>query len=382
MDRRTRELEILNAIAQALNATNDVRAALVGTLALVTDLIGLRSGWVWLLDAETNQFYSAASYRLPPYLQEPVRMSGTWCLCTDGLRSGELMSKNVDVIECTRLSPAVGRRATDLTAGLRYHASVPLRFQDRPLGVMNVTGPSWRKLTKAELGLLSTIALQVGAMIERARLADDEARLARAEERTRLARELHDTLLQSLTAIALQLEGTSKSAGLSDEVRQRLTRTIDGARAAAQDARRAVSDLRSASGSSKPLAQALGSLARAFMSETGVAVSVSAAERVSLQPQAESEIYRIVQEALTNVGRHARAKHVTVSLRRRKGEFSVAVADDGIGMPAPNDTIAAGHGLQGMGERASLLGGRLTVGRRRGGGTTVSATFPLERISR
>src|SRR5437870_2022928 len=79
VDRRTRDLEILNAIALALNATNDVRAALERTLALATDLIGLHSGWVWLLDDETNQFYSAASYNLPPYLQEPVRMSGTWC---------------------------------------------------------------------------------------------------------------------------------------------------------------------------------------------------------------------------------------------------------------------------------------------------------------
>lgn len=380
VDRRTRELEILNAIAQALNATNDVRSALERTLALVTDLIGLHSGWVWLLDAETNQFYSAATYNLPPYLQEPVRMSGTWCQCTDGLRSGELMSKNVDVIECTRLSPAVRKRATDLTAGIRYHASVPLRFQDKPLGVMNVTGPSWRKLTKEELGLLSTIALQVGAMIERARLADDESRLARAEERTRLARELHDTLLQSLTAIALQLEGTAKSAGTSDATRERLNRTIDSARAAAEEARHAVSDLRTATASSKPLAQVLSALARGFMSETGVAVGVSAVEDVSLNAQAESELYRIVQEALTNIGKHARAKNVTIVLRRQKGAYTISVADDGVGITS--NGASTGHGLQGMTERAELLGGTLTVAKRRGGGTKVSAVFPMERVER
>jgi len=380
VDRRTRELEILNAIAQALNATNDVRSALERTLALVTDLIGLHSGWVWLLDAETSQFYSAASYNLPPYLQEPVRMSGTWCQCTDGLRSGELRSKNVDVIECTRLSPAVRKRATDLKAGLRYHASVPLRFQEKPLGVMNVTGPSWRKLTKDELALLSTIALQVGAMIERARLAEDESRLARAEERTRLARELHDTLLQSLTAIALQREGTAKSADTSVLTRERLNRTIDSARAAADEARRAVSDLRTAATSSRPLAQALGALARTFMSETGVAVSIDAVQGVSLRTPAETELYRIVQEALTNVGKHARAKNVKILLRRAKGTFTVTVADDGVGLPS--SSTSAGHGLQGMAERAALLGGTLAVARRRGGGTKVSAAFPLDRIER
>lgn len=377
IDRRTRELEILNAIAQALNETNDVRSALERTLALVTDLVGLRSGWVWLLDPETSQFYSAASYRLPPYLQEPVRMSGSWCICTDGLRSGDLMSKNVDVIECSRLSPAVHRRATALTAGLRFHASVPLRFQDKPLGVMNVTGPQWRKLTKEELGLLSTIALQVGAMIERARLAESQARLARAEERTRVARELHDTLLQSLTAIALQLEGASRDKDASAELRERLARAIESARASAAEARRAIADLRTNPSADKPLAQALSALARSFMSETGVTVRVVATPDVVLPRQIETELYRIAQEALTNIGKHARAKSVTLTLRRAKDSVRLAVSDDGVGIERAGKK-GEGHGLRGMSERAALVGGSLSLARRRGGGTTVTVTLPVE----
>ncbi|HYK54579.1 MAG TPA: GAF domain-containing sensor histidine kinase [Candidatus Eremiobacteraceae bacterium] len=377
IDRRTRELEILNAIAQALNETNDVRSALERTLALVTDLVGLRSGWVWLLDPDTSQFYSAATYRLPPYLQEPVRMSGSWCICTDGLRSGELMSKNVDVIECSRLSPAVQRRATALTAGLRFHASVPLRFQDKPIGVMNVTGPQWRKLTKDELGLLSTIGLQVGAMIERARLAESQARLARAEERTRVARELHDTLLQSLTAIALQLEGASRDPNASQALRERLGRSIESARSSAADARRAIADLRTSHSVDKPLAQALAALARSFMSETGVAVRVVASPEVVLPRQVEAELYRIAQEALTNIRKHARAKSVMLTLRRAKGSVRLAIADDGIGMERARKK-GEGHGLRGMSERSALIGGSLALTRRRGGGTTVTVTLPVE----
>jgi len=378
IDRRTRELEILNAIAQALNETNDVRSALERTLALVTDLVGLQSGWVWLLDAETSQFYSAATYRLPPYLQEPVRMSGSWCICTDGLRSGDLMSKNVDVIECSRLSPAVARRATSLTAGLRFHASVPLRFQDKPIGVMNVTGPKWRKLTKGELGLLSTIGLQVGAMIERARLAESQARLARAEERTRVARELHDTLLQSLTAIALQLEGASRDPGAPRALRDRLVKSIESARASAADARRAIADLRTSPSADKPLAQALSALARSFMSETGIAVRVVASPDLILDRQRETELYRIAQEALTNVRKHARAKGVTLTLRRVKNAVRLAIADDGVGMASANRK-REGHGVRGMSERASLVGGSLAMARRRGGGTTVTVSLPIER---
>ena len=76
MSREQRELGILNAVAEALNSSPDVRQALERTLELVADLLGLRTGWVWLLDPETEQFYSAAGANLPPYLQEPVRMAG------------------------------------------------------------------------------------------------------------------------------------------------------------------------------------------------------------------------------------------------------------------------------------------------------------------
>ena len=355
-----------------------MRSALERTLALVTDLVGLRSGWVWLLDPETNQFYSAASYRLPPYLQEPVRMSGSWCICTESLRSGELLSKNVDVIECSRLSPAVQRRDTSLTAGLRFHASVPLRFQDKPIGVMNVTGPNWRKLTKDELGLLSTIAFQVGAMIERARLAETQSRLARAEERTRMARELHDTLLQSLAAIALQLEGASRDPSTPEGLRKRLARSIESARASAADARRAIADLRTDPAADTPLAHALAALARSFMSETGVTVRVAASPELALDRMTETELYRITQEALTNVRKHARAKTVTIALRRVKDAVRLSIADDGIGVRvARAKGDASGQGMQGMAERAALAGGSLAVRARRGGGTAVTATVPI-----
>jgi len=81
-DRHTRELSVLNAIAEALNSAPDVQQALERTLGLVADLLSLRTGWIWLLDPETDQFYNAAVRILPPYLQEPIRMSGRRCECT------------------------------------------------------------------------------------------------------------------------------------------------------------------------------------------------------------------------------------------------------------------------------------------------------------
>src|ERR687883_1966125 len=270
-----RELSIVNAVAEALNSSPDVRQALERTLSLVADLLGLRTGWVWLIDQDTGRFYDAAERELPPYLQERVRMAGRRrCWCIDDFRDGELTPSNIDVIECSRLQPAFRSKSSALAAGLRYHASIPLYFQDKPLGIMNVTGPEWRKLTADELRLLSTIAYQVGIAIERARLAEEATRLARAEERTRLAREIHDTLAQGLTAIALNVEGALRHLETRpDQARERLERALAMARENLEEARRSVLDLRGAARlEGKPLAEALAGLARTFTSDTGIPV--------------------------------------------------------------------------------------------------------------
>src|SRR3954470_22309378 len=267
-----RELGILNAVAVALNSSPDVRQALERTLALVAELLGLRTGWVWLIDQDTRRFYAAAERELPPYLQERVRMAGRRrCWCTDDFRDGELTPTNIDVMECSRLEPAFRGKSAAQAAGLRYHASIPLYFQDKPLGIMNVTGPEWRKLTAEELGLLSTIANQVGIAIERARLAEEATRLARAEERARIAREIHDTLAQGLTAIALNIEGALNNIeSKPEQARARLRQALAMARDNLEEARRSVLDLRATPLAGKPLADALASLGRSFTSETGI----------------------------------------------------------------------------------------------------------------
>ena len=84
-ERQARELTILNAIAEALNSSIRVDEALARTLSLVASLLDLRTGWVWLLDPETGHFYSAAAQNLPPYLQEPVRMTGRKCWWIESL---------------------------------------------------------------------------------------------------------------------------------------------------------------------------------------------------------------------------------------------------------------------------------------------------------
>src|SRR5213593_329231 len=369
-DPHIRELRILNAIAEALNSSPDVQQALERTLGLVADLLGLRTGWVWLRDAETGQFYNAAARNLPPYLQAPVRMTGHQCWCIEEFNEGALTPKNIDVLECSRLRPAVQRQATDLTHGLAYHASVPLYFQDKPLGILNVTGPSWRRLTDEELHLLSTIAYQMGIAIERARLADESAQLARAEERARLAREIHDTLAQGLTAIALHLEGALHHLTAQPErARQRLQRALLTTRESLEDARRSVLDLRASPLTGKPLLTAM-----------RVRVRGEATTR-PLPMRVEAELYRIAQEALVNVRRHAEATDVEIALQQTPRRVRLSVRDNGHGFD-PRAVSAERHGLVGMRERAKLLGGtpRVTSRRRPPSGTTVVASIPISRV--
>ncbi len=372
-----RELRVLAAIAEALNSAPNVQQALEQTLAMVADLLEVRTGWVWLRDPETGRFYNAAARNLPPYLQEPVRMTGRSCWCLDEFREGKLTPKNIDVMECSRLRPAVRRQATELTHGLAYHASIPLYFRDTPLGVMNVTGPSWRQLTADELRLLSTIAYQVGIAIERAGLAEAGARLARAEERARLAREIHDTLAQALTAIALHLEAAMRQLGRNpDRARERIQRALDLTRESLEDARRSVLDLRGMVPAGKPLPEALAALARGVTADTGVRIRVDASRAAPLPAGAESELFRIAQEALTNVGRHARATEATVILETRGRRARLTVRDNGRGF-VPGSTPDSRVGLLGMRERVEILRGSLRVRSAPGRGTTVTASIPL-----
>src|SRR5690242_16821106 len=130
LERRNRELAILNAIAEALNREVDLDRALQAALALVAELLDLQTGWIWLLNEETGEPYLAAAQNLPPALAlNPRRMAGT-CYCLDTFRKGGLEgAANVSVITCTRLQGLVD------TDGLRYHSSIPLYAHGKKLGV-------------------------------------------------------------------------------------------------------------------------------------------------------------------------------------------------------------------------------------------------------
>jgi two-component system NarL family sensor kinase len=393
VEMRTRELAILNAIAAALNASVDLDSSLRAALSSVAELLGLRTGWVFLLDEETGEERLAAAQELPPGLAEdPARMTGS-CYCLDTYRAGDLGgAANVKLVRCSRLAgllgedPATGRRnialtpgAAALTSGLRYHASIPLYARGRRLGIMNVASPDWRELSREDLGLLYTVGDLLSIAIERARLYAKSAELGAVEERNRIAREIHDTLAQGLAGITLQLETADAllEAGAEPErVGTSVRRALTQARASLEEARRSVLELRASPLKGRTLAEALAALVAGWREQNGIdATFEEAGDSTHLPARVELALYGIAREALANVARHASAEHVRVVLTLEAGIARVVIEDDGDGFD-PTRVAEGRFGLVGMSERAKLLGGRLRIESEPGAGTRVEVETP------
>jgi two-component system NarL family sensor kinase len=373
--RRNRELSILNTIAEALNRSFDLDEALQAALAQVAELLDLHTGWVWLLREGTKDSYLAAAKDLPPALaNNPIRMEGT-CYCLDTYRNDDMDgAANVNVVTCSRLKSLV-----DGTDGLRYHASIPLYAGEEKLGVLNVASPDWRELSPGDLRLLHTVGDMLSIAVERARLFGKSARLGALEERNRLAREIHDTLAQGLTAVALQLESADvmlESGKGSERVRQTVQQALSLTRANLEEARRSVLDLRAAPLEGHSLEEALAILARRQASQAGFKVHFEAVGgNRPLSVRCEVGLYRIAQEALSNIVQHARAAHVLLQLSVTTEAVTMIVEDDGQGFD-PAEAAKNRYGLIGMNERVSLLGGQLQIESGPGAGTRLVVTVP------
>ena len=380
--RLNHELSVLNGITRELNRSVNLDQALRYTLSQVAELLGLRTGWIWLIQESSPEPYLAAAQNLPPVLaDEPRRMDGSgYCYCLDTYRKGDLEgAANVNVMTCSRLDGLV-----DGTDGLRYHASIPLYAGEKKLGVMNVASPAWRGLGSEDLQLLNTVGDLLSIAVERARLFERSARLGAVEERNRLAREIHDTLAQNLTATGLQIESAEallETDADPEKIRAALSRALSLTRSNLDEARRSVLDLRAAPLEDRSLPEALKTLVDRWESETGISTRFKSVNGSRpLPPGVEAALYRVCQEALNNVVRHAEARRVTVRLVSTPEAVDLLVEDDGRGFD-PSRMPEGRHGIIGMKERVEMLGGVLHVDSRPDGGTRVQATVPLEGVA-
>ncbi len=253
---------------------------------------------------------------------------------------------------------------------------VPLALRTSTAGVLAVGRTAGRpRFTAADIPLLESFAEQASLALEYARAISELSRLGMVEDRERIARDLHDGVIQSLFAVGIGLQGTAAVVGdvrLADRIQQFVTE-IDRV---IGDVRSYIFGLRPTSLSAGNLTNTLEQIAHETEERTGVTVIVDVDGSLEAPlANGSAEVIHIVREALSNVGRHAEATTCRVSLRRDGSSALLEVDDDGRGFD--RESTSSGLGMGNLAERAIAIGGTLEVDSEPGRGTTVRVTVPL-----
>ena len=251
--------------------------------------------------------------------------------------------------------------------------AAPLTGSATLLGVLIVAGPAGLDGTTDDTALLSIFAGQAALALERARAQEEREQLAVLEDRERIARDLHDVVIQRLFATGMQLQGVAARQQLRPDTAKRINAAVDDLDATIRDIRRSIFELRTPAGTT--LRTELGDAVAAAATTLGFrpALDVSGPVDSAVPDDIVPELVAVVREALSNAARHAHASAVRVSLRAAEGEVILRVADDGLGI----DPSVARGGIVNMGERAGDLGGTFTIGPGPAGGTEVTWRVPI-----
>ena len=370
----SRQLESLNEIGNALVSELDLNRLLRLVATRLRELIDARLVAIMLPAGDEMRVEAAAGDRAGEIAGAALPRSGS--------KAGRVLARRrSERIDSVFDDPDVDQTATRMfgaTTGL----FVPLLARDEAIGVV-VAHDKLRadqRFSDADLRLAEQFAARAAIAVDLSRRVQRDAlrRVVGGQEleRRRLARELHDETGQALTSILLGLKaveeadspGTMRTA--ASELRELVVATL-------QDVRRLAVELRPKALDDFGLVAALERLVQTFSEATGIATQLQASlgeER--LPSEVETTLYRIVQEALTNVVKHAGAQNVSIVVMRRAGTATAVVEDDGEGFDA--DRVSEeGLGLVGMRERVALLDGRLDVESSAGSGTTLVAEVPL-----
>jgi signal transduction histidine kinase len=253
---------------------------------------------------------------------------------------------------------------------------VPLRMRGRASGTLMVANlKGGRRFDAQTLRSVETFADQASVAIEYGRAQADLQRLGLMDERERIAKELHDGIIQSLFAVGMGLQGTALLA-ISPETATRIDGAVADLDRVIRDLRNYIFGLRPGILADRQLDQALRDLGEDIQKRSHARVEVEVDAEVAATVSSRShQIVQLTREALSNVARHAQAEHSLVRLARRGTTAVLTIEDDGIGFDVQGDS--AGNGLRNMRERAAAIGGTLHVTSKAGKGTKLRLTFPI-----
>ncbi len=368
-----RQFESLNEVGNALSSELELEPLLALVARRLQELVGARLVLIALPEGDVLRVAAAEG--------ESAHGVAGMELALGASKAGRVLERGrSERIDSVLDDPEVDQQAAR-RLGVHSALYVPLVVRGRPIGILIAhdkqgASPIFTEddLRLAEsLGSRAAIAVDLSERVSR----DSVRRVVEAQEleRARLARELHDETGQALTSILLGLKPLEQTAE-SEEARQALASVRELVISTLQDVRRLAVELRPSALDDFGLVPAVERLTETFREQSGLRVDLETQlgdER--LASEVETTLYRVVQEALTNVIKHAGAGRVSILLQRKNTHVVAVVEDDGSGFD-PSDTRADALGLSGMHERVALAGGRLQVESAPGSGTTVVAEVP------
>lgn len=280
---------------------------------------------------------------------------------------------NADTLQAQRMRDNL---AAQNLRGMGTWMNAPLVFRDKSVGLLALAHPETNYYNPARVEIAMLFANQVATAIMNARLYEQAGHLAALEERQKLARELHDSVSQALYGISL---GARTARTLLEREPAKAAEPLDYvlslADAGLAEMRALIFELRPESLQTEGLVAALGKLVNALGARYQLEVTLESGEEPDVSIDVKESLYRIAQEAMNNIAKHARATHVEVKLSNQNDGLALMISDDGAGF----DTSAEfpGHlGMHTMRERAEKVGGIFTIESAPNAGTRIRVTIP------
>jgi two-component system, NarL family, nitrate/nitrite sensor histidine kinase NarX len=372
LERKIRQLEILNQIGSEMLAFNGVN----GPATILSSIVEKARE---LLGVETAAICLSASG------------GGELRVCSTSGPDDLFVDRKSEVLHTAACGQGAQQSFADCpvmrSERVRSRLAIPLKHGSEVFGVLCVGSLEERTFNAEERNLATALATQAAITLEHSRLDAEVRRLVILEERTRIARDIHDGLAQSVSLLHLKI-GQAQAmipSGQIAPIGNVLEEMANISGTVYDEVRQSIYGLRTMVSASLGFVSTLTEFLHEFSAQNGILVKLEAdgAETLRLSPASEPQMIRIVQEALHNVRKHAQAERALVSVESREGWLRVSVQDDGQGFdPARSTAAVGGHfGLHGMRERAEGLGGKLEVVTAPGQGTCVIVQLPLERLS-
>jgi signal transduction histidine kinase/predicted hydrocarbon binding protein len=383
--RQNSNLSMLVELASTVNQPLDLHGVLSLGLETVAKHYGADAALVSLVDAGRARLVLSAQRGIPTSVGEALTSLPL------GSHPFGVSIKDPDRVSLLDLSGEVRQPAPALAAaGFRVAIVVALPYRGRLVGIMVLLWKRPSKLSDDDVSILAAVGKQMGVALENQRLVQSSAELATAKERNRIARELHDSVNQTLFAMVLTLNSMLEKANADPqycaqaETIGALRELRDMASKALVEMRNMMSQLRPAKLEGERLGSALSKYAEWLRSQTGISVDVVFSGMVAneeLDTETEDGLFRIAQEAVSNAVKHSGATRIVIALSRLERSLKLEVRDNGRGF-VPRESgegggSGTGLGLVNMKERARTLGGRLCIRSKLGRGTVVGVEVPL-----